>query len=436
MKCFSIEKRVPMADDRGSSREGVQQVVNAINRFSFELYAELNRTEKDNIFCSPYSITSAFALIYEGAKENTAKELKSVFHFPGTKILRPNFAAIYNATNRISKEYDIKTGNVLWIQQDYPLLPDYKNRIRKYYGGKAVNMDFMGDAEKSRQIINASIKKTTNNKIRDIIPHGAIDEMTKSIITNAIYFKGNWKWEFKKSNTCDEDFKISESKKVKTEMMKMYPAEARFMYADLEKIQLLELPYKGNNISMLIILPNQGEKKYIDGKMDGKTLVIPHNQLKDYRDGGTGNPVVSNYILDDIELTDQKLAEYKSYMRETELEKIWLPKFKFDTAYFLSETLKKMGIREAFNPAADLTRMAGTNDLQIGPTIHKAFIQVDEQGTEAAAATAMIQPIISGIPKIRPKLPTFKADHPFLFLIQDLKTGTILFIGKVMDPTQ
>jgi len=213
----------PRADDSGSTEQGVMDVATANNEFAFDLYSQLDKSERGNLFYSPYSISAALAMTYEGAKGQTADEMKSVFHFPESSILRPNFAAIHNDINRGANDYELRTGNALWVQRNFPLLEDYKSRVDKYYGGKAVNLDFVQETEKSRQTINSFIGEQTNNKITDLIPRGTLDRLTRLVLTNAIYFKGTWQWEFDKSHTREEDFKITPDKTVKASMMNMHP---------------------------------------------------------------------------------------------------------------------------------------------------------------------------------------------------------------------
>ncbi len=398
----------PQVNDTGSTQSGIQQVVDANNQFAFDLFSELDKSEQGNIFYSPYSISAALAMTYEGAKGQTADEMKSVFHFPESEILRPNFAAIYNEINKENKDYELKTGNALWAQYDYKFLEDYTERVEQYYGGKVRNLDFAKEAEKSRQTINTYIEEQTNNKIKDLIPEGLLDSLTRLVLTNAVYFKGTWVVEFDKSDTTDQDFKVAPDNVVKAPMMSMSPEEKRFNYADLEKLQILELPYKGDKISMLILLPKQGEEYDFESREN----------------------VVFDYTLEDIELSLEKLNEYKSEMRETELDSITFPKFKFDTKYFMKDTLRAMGMPTAFS-GADFSGMDGTKNLQISQVIHQAFVSVDEEGTEAAAATAVIMKETAFMPRNE-----FKADHPFVFIIQEKETGNILFLGRVTDPTK
>ena len=397
----------PSADDTGSTPQGIQNVVDANNQFALEFYNEINK-QGENVFFSPYSISAALAMTYEGAKGQTADEMKNVFHFPENDILRPNFAAIYNNINKIDKKYKLNTGNALWVQQDYPFLEDYISKVENYYGGKAANVDFIGETEKSRQTINSFIEEQTNDKIKDLIPVGSLDPTIRMVLTNAVYFKGTWEWEFDKSDTKDMDFKITSTNVVKAPMMYMDNDKARLNYADIGDLQVLELPYKGEDISMLILLPKQG----IDYDME------------------TREEIISDYTLEDINLTTENLNSWKSQMRETKLDSIYLPKFEFDTKYSLNENLKALGMPTAFDDLkADFSGMTEEEKLFISAVIHQAYVKVDEKGTEAAAATAVMMGATSAGPRN-----FFKADHPFIFIIQEKGTGNILFMGKVVDP--
>ncbi len=403
----------PVADDTGSTQQGIQEVVDANNKFAFDFYSELklNRGEDENIFYSPYSISAALAMTYEGANGQTADEMKSVFHFPEDNTLRPNFAAIYNEINKKDKEYELRTGNALWVQQDYSFLEEYLTKVENFYGGKAANLDFVRETEKSRQTINSFIEEQTNDKIKDLIPKGVLSALTRLVLTNAIYFKGTWEWEFDKSDTSEQDFKITPTNIVKTSIMYMDPDKARFNYSETENMQILELPYKGKEISMLVLLPKQGEE--YDFEID--------------------KVITFNYSLEDIELSLEKLNEYKSQMQETKLDAIYLPKFEFDTKYNLNENLKALGMPMAFDfENADFSGMNGNLDLFISQVIHQAYIKVDEKGTEAAAATAVVMCLANSA------MPSniFRADHPFIFIIQERETGNILFIGRMSNPAE
>ncbi len=219
--------------------------------------------------------------------------------------------------------------------------------------------------------------------------------MTRLVLTNAIYFKGTWKGQFDKSNTQEQDFHINSTKSVKVPMMFMKPDKAKFNYMETENLQILELPYEGDKLSMLILLP-----KY-------------------------------NYTLDDIKenSTSENFENLKKQMHETKLDEIYIPKFKFETKYFMEKTLSDIGMPTAFSMDADFSGMTGKRDLFISAVIHQAFVDVNEEGTEAAAATGVVM-------KMTAMMPTniFRANHPFIYIIQYKETGNILFLGRVTDP--
>lgn len=384
--------RPPRASDAGSTPQGVQEVVRASNQFAFKLFSELVKTETGNIFYSPYSIFSALAMTYEGARGKTAEEMKIVFALPESNVLRPNFAAVYNRINEATGEYELRTGNALWVQKNYPFLEGYLKTVEEYYGGKATVLDFIKETEKSRKTINAFIEEQTNHKIKDLIPPGVLDEYTRLVLTNAIYFKGDWKIAFNEFLTREEDFWITPDRSIKVQMMYMKPnGTTRFNYADMGDVQVIELPYKGERISMLIILPKN---------------------LKD----------------EESSLTLEKLEEYRARMKEEKLDEICLPKFELKTKCFMRQTLSALGMPTAFSGEADFSGMTGKRGLFISEVIHQAYVKVDEKGTEAAAATAVVMKDAVLEAKV------FRADRPFILVIQEKETGIILFIGRVVNP--
>ncbi len=386
----------PKVTDDNWSSQGVQKVADATNQFALSLYSELNDHVKGNLFYSPYSIFSAMAMVYEGARGTTAQQIQNVFYFPqNISLLRANFARIYNQINGLNSQYTLRTGNALWVQKSFPLLSQFVSIIKKYYGGKAANLDFVNEPSKSADIINQFIEQQTNNKIKDLISPNAINSNTRLIITNAIYFKGKWKWKFDKSDTHLSDFKITPSKKVKVPMMHMYPEHKEFNYAINYYVQILELPYRGDSISMIIVLPK------------------------------TNLSSLGNITLADLD-------SWMKQMRKTTLSEIAIPKFEFNTQYYLDDDLKSLGMPLAFTPSADLSGMDGRKDLMIDKVIHKAYIKVDEEGTEAAAATS----ISVGLTAAPIHEESFIADHPFLFFIVDKENHVILFMGKVVDPRE
>jgi len=384
-------------DDAGSIPEGVAAIVDANNRFAFELYAKFNeKTKEDNLFFSPYSITAALAMTYEGARGRTAEEMRSVLHIPEkVDLRRPNFAKIINDINRPDSKYTLSTANALWAQKDYPFLEEYKNTVEKYYGGRITNLDFIRQGEKSRLTINAWVEDRTNQKIKELIPAGVLDSYTRLVLTNAIYFKGKWKKQFNEQETRAEDFRTGSGQSVKIPMMRLTGEDAIYNYAETDEIQVLEMAYEGDELSMVILLPKEGGLEHMEAS-----------------------------------ITPEKWPEWKGLLAEIRVD-VYVPKFKFETNYFMVKALAEMGMPSAFDmELADFSGMDGTQSLLIQNVIHKAFIEVNEEGTEAAAATA----VIVGMDAVPPPTPVFRADHPFIFFIQQRGTGNILFMGRVSDP--
>lgn len=377
----------PPANSKGSSPKGIAAVVGANNRFAFDLYSALSDTETGNLVYSPYSISSVLAMAYEGADGKTASEMKSVFHFPASRILEPNSAAIFNDLNSSDNGSKLQVGNALWAQKAFHLRSEYIKAVKQYFGGKAMNLDFVHKTESSRQTINRYIAKRTGNRITDLIPKGELDKMSRLVLTNAVYFKGAWQSEFDPSDTYQGDFYVSSDKTVKTSLMVMH--DAIFNYAYTDSFQILELPYRGKKISMLLLLPRKGRAE--------------------------------------TSLTAKDLKDLKARMRPTSLEWVAFPKFEFRSTYRLNNTLKAMGMPTPFSNSADFSGMTGRRNLFIKFVLHQAYIKVDEKGTEAAAATGGGSALVS-------LGPYFQADRPFLFVIQDNKTGNILFLGRVSDP--
>ena len=384
-------------NDNGYTLEGVNEVVDANSEFAFDLYSNLNNNSEydgKNIFFSPYSISTAMSMVYDGAVNETAQEIQDVFHFPeNNNDRRPNIARVQNELNMGSGKYQLSTANALWSQEDFSFLDEYLNITSDYYYANNTNLNFATDTEESRQIINKWVEDQTNNKILDLMPQGSITSFTKLVLTNAIYFKGTWVYQFDPADTHDRDFMLSEDNIVSVPMMFLDNKDAKFNYIADEKLQMIELPYEGDDLLMLIILP----KENLDS---------------------------INY-----ELSAEKIKEYQSAMRK-ESAIIKLPKFTFETKYSMKTILTQMGMPTPFTEDADFSAMADRGDeLFIQAVIHQAFVDVNEEGTEAAAATG----ISIGI-KSLPQIEIFNADHPFIFMIQHKGTGEILFFGRVVDP--
>jgi len=380
----------------------VMNVVDANNRFALTLYARLADEpayRNDNLFFSPFSISSALAITCEGARGTTAEEIRAVFHFPEDQnVLRSGFAEVIASMNSKKNAYTLQTANALWAEQTYPFLPDYISTADRYYSAKTTNLDFVHHPEESRNTINQWVEDQTLDRIKDLIPQGEINANTALVITNAIYFKGNWVKQFDPAQTREADFLTGDGSLVRVPMMQRTDDAAIFRYTETDSFQVLEMPYESGNgteLSMLIILPVGNDVEGITRSLDIRTL--------------------------------QEIRQSLAF----KLVRVYVPKFTMETKYFLARTLSAMGMPTAFTPGADFSGMDGSRDLFITNVIHQAFVEVNEEGTEAAAATAVIMG--KGVAMVD-DVPVFRADHPFIFFIQEKETGNILFMGRVSDP--
>ncbi len=386
------ESTVPvrLADDKNYTAEKLSSLVDSLNKFSFDFYQKISENKEDNIFFSPYSIFVALSMAYEGAHGNTATQMYNILNFlQNDSETQGSFGKIYNLLNQKQEGYRISTANAFWIQQNYPFLTKYINLLQNYYMAEANELDFSKNVEAAR-IINTWIENQTNGKIKDMIDPSALSEFTRLVLTNAIYFKGLWENPFDPKYTTKIDFKVNPSKTIEADMMSL--SDRIFNYTETDELQILKLPYEDNDLSMLVILPKENNISIVDSSLN--TL-----NIEDWNDN-----------LHEIKIN------------------IDIPKFKFKTEYNLNNVLTKMGMVDAFSEIdADFSGMDGTKSLFISDILHKAFVEVNEEGTEAAAATAVI--ITTSVVTTE-----FNADHPFVFLIQHEETGAILFMGKIMNP--
>jgi len=382
-------------EDPVKKPDHIGDIITANNQFTLDFYKEIKNAE-ENIFFSPYSLSIALAMTYEGARNKTEEEMRSVFYFPQEDDLRrDSYFNVHNRLVREETEHELNIANALWAQEDFPFLQEYFDVIKAHYHGLIENLDFAGDPEGSKEIVNQWVEEETKGKIKDLLSQ--VDPLTRLILTNAIYFKGEWVQEFNEEETREENFYLAPEKKVRVDMMRRLDEEAEFPYYETDSLQVLEMPYSGEETSMLVLLPKD------------------HN-------------------LEEIEeqLTLENLNTWQENLQEKEV-RVYFPKFKLETKYFLRDILSQMGMPIAFTGFADFSGMTGKKDLMIDQVIHQAFVEVDEKGTEAAAATAVIM-LLTAMPE-GPVIPVFKADRPFIFLIQEKETGVILFMGRVADPT-
>jgi serpin B len=334
--------------------------------------------------------------------------MRKVFYFSQDDTIRQSsFAKLYNSLNESASKgnYSLNIANSLWNEKTYVFKQSFYDTIDKYYYGKSTPVDFVNAPEEQRRLINSWVEGQTNKKIVDLLPSDSIKAITRLVLTNAIYFKGDWASKFKPENTKDADFFVSAEKKVTAKIMQQ---NEELNYASDGAFEYLELPYKGEDMSMIVLLP-----KGIQTDCGENPECNPN----------TYKPVY-DFNIPSVEV----LSQIKSKMNKRELV-IYLPKFKFEAEYQLKKDLQDMGMTEAFTNGADFSKMDAANYVKIDQIYHKAFVEVNEEGTEAAAATAVVMVAKGAMPI------TFNANHPFAFYIQDNKTGEILFLGKVVDPT-
>jgi serpin B len=403
---LSLAKPLP-AELAGTSPD-MREVVGGNTAFALDLYGKL-RTRDGNLFFSPYSISTALAMAWAGAKGETAGQMSEVLHLYGdASNVQAGVAALIKSLNAGEQPaedflhdavlrgipYQLFVANSLWCQHGYPFRDDFLKIVRDQYGAGLNQVDFMGDAESARQQINDWVAKQTQDRIKNLIPSGGIHTSTRLVLADAIYFKGHWRVEFDKSRTQEAPFHLNAGQ---TRSVLTMNEQDRFGYNETEGLEMLELPYFARKMSLIIFLP-----KEVDGlsKLDQSLNATRVNQL----------------------LTQMQSREVN----------VFLPKFKLTSQFSLADTLRAMGVTDAFSPQANFSGISSLPSLYIDAVLHKAYVNVDEEGTEAAAATAVA--FASAIEPPRPPPVIFRVDHPFLFLIRDNQTGSILFIGRVMDP--
>ncbi len=389
----------------GETAADIDTLAEGNTRFALKLYRQL-KGEEGNLFLSPYSISTALAMTYAGARGETASEMAKAldFNLPQGQ-LHTAFSGLQSGLHGGDAKdgVELAIANALWPHKDYPFRKDYVDLIVKSYDSAGQGLDY-GRPEVARGIINGWVEKQTREKIKDLIPKGVIDPLTRMVLTNAIYFKGSWASAFKEKSTREMPFKVTPEKLVKIPMMFQ---KGKFGYYQDADVQVLEMPYKGEQVSMVVLLPNQG---------------------------GTGfrrpaTPPEKKRTLADLEkmLTPAKLSGWLAKVRPIKVD-TWLPKFKMTSEFSLADKLQALGMEKAFTDA-DFSGMDGSRRLYLSAVLHKAFVEVNEEGTEAAAATAAIVGLRSA-----PMGPRFRADHPFLYLIRDKVSGSILFLGRYVEP--
>jgi serpin B len=402
--CFAGEParaQVPQSD--------LTAVLDAANTTALDFYGKLAAKE-GNLFFSPCSIHTALSMVYAGAAGNTARQMAATLHLPSkTDTLHAGFAALLNKLNHPSQirvganmgevkmepAYELTVANALWGQKGFSFKEGFTRLLSSDYGAALNYVDYTRP-DSAREIINKWVGQATREKITSLIPPGILNPLTRMVLTNAIYFKSNWAEQFQKYATKNKPFRLSAGGSVDVPMMHRVDS---FAYLEAEDLQAVELPYRSKELSMIILLP---------GKADGLPAL-------------------------EKSLTAANLARWLKGLKRIKVD-LTMPRFKFAGEFSLADTLNSLGMVDALNPAkADFSGMTTAEKLFISAVIHKAFVAVDEDGTEAAAATAVMVGTTSMPPEEdQPKV--FNADHPFVFLIRHNSTGAILFMGRLSNP--
>jgi serpin B len=393
-----LQEAAGMAQTSLSPTPDQAAVAEGNNAFAVELYGQL-RKQNGNLFFSPESISTAFAMAYAGARGDTASEIAKALHFTlPPERLHPAMGALLANLNAAHDGYQLRVADALWAEKDYTFLDDYLKLTSTDYGAGFNRVDFKGAPDAVRLTINQWVEQQTADKIKDLLQPGVLTPAMRLVLTNAIYFKGNWQTQFDKAQTRDEDFHLSAAQTVKAPLMNL---QGRFNYFNGGTFQVLEIPYKSGDLSMIVFLPND----------------------------------VNGLSALEQSLTASSTQQWLGQLRPGSKVILTLPRFKMTQQFELAGTLGAMGMPQAFEKnVADFSGMTGKRDLWISAAIHKAFVDVNEEGTEAAAATGIVMRSMA-VTREQPPI-VFRADHPFLFLIRDNRSGGILFMGRVTDPTK
>ncbi len=384
----------------------VKSAVDGNTAFAFDLYQKL-KDRPGNLFFSPYSLSTALAMTYAGARGQTENEMAKVLHFNLAQTNLPMaFGSLGARMNQIQRwnRITLTTANSLWCQQDYRFTNSFLNLIHKYYSADARQVDFKHSPQAASSEINQWVERETKEKITDVVEPGQFTDLTRMVLCDAIYFKGKWQYQFEPRATKPAPFHVTTNETVTVPMMYQH-AHFKTARSDDDSVELLELPYSGTDLSMIILLP-QIEYPLPDVEQPG----LPDLEQK---------------------LTADNLHAWLAKLDQANRDKtsVRLPRFTTTQSFDLVKELKSLGMPSAFDDSADFSGMDGTTNLFVSDVMHKAFVEVNESGTEAAATTLALV-------KTKSQAGRFIVDHPFLFLIRENGSGSILFVGRIIDPTK
>ena len=367
------------------------------NLFALDLFKKISEGSENLVF-SPYSISTVLSMVYSGAGGTTAEQMSDVLYLPQAEQVDPASRELRERilSNDTLSGMEISLANAIWAQQGFDFLPDYIGNIQLMYEAPLTEMDFINDnsREESRIKINMWVEENTRQKILDLIAPGVLDASTRMVLTNAVYFNGSWQWTFDEQLTSPSIFHVSPAESIETDFMHLTKS---LPYYEDNEVQAIKLPYRNERLSMMVILPRSP---------DGWKMI--------------------SRILD-----HERLGKLESQFESREV-RVSVPKFTTEWKMDLGRELSGMGMDLLFGRYADLSGMTGEKNLFVDKVIHQAFIEVSESGTEAAAATAAVISLKSSLTDAPV---SFKADHPFLYLIRDHQTGCIIFMGRLVNPS-
>ncbi|TYT63962.1 serpin family protein [Natrialba swarupiae] len=412
--------RIDPVTDPDIEVDALAQQVRGNVAFSLEALAELRADEPDNnLFFSPYSISVALAMTYAGARGETAEEMADALRYDlEGEELHAAFGALEDEFERRNEDgaevetpewtddgeddddededdlgFQLSSANAVWAEQTYPFDDDYLDLLEAYYGAGEHVVDFRDSPEQARQEINEWVESRTNDRIEDLLPEGSIDQATRMVLTNAVYFLAAWEYEFDQAGTEPKPFTSLDGTESEVQMMSQVE---EFRYAEVDGHQLVELPYANGETSMIVVCPAEGEFEAFEESFSVDRLAIMLEE--------TRRP-------------------------EVDLE---LPKFGIESSFSLVDVMQELGMEQAFVGSADFTGMVDGDDelLAIDDILHESFVEVDEDGTEAAAATAVV---VEDTAESQTERVEMTVDRPFLFYVRDRPTETPLFVGRVVD---
>jgi serpin B len=395
-----IRADIPRETNPAAGQDELRELAEGNSRFALDLY-QILKEENGNLFYSPYSISLALAMTFAGARGDTQSEMADALNFT---LPEENLHEAMNALDQALADrgqrgnepdsFRLNIVNSLWGQEGYAFLQEYLELIARHYGAGMNLVDFTSQAEASRELINEWVSEQTEGRIEDLLPQGSVDDLTRLVLVNAIYFNARWAAQFQEENTQDRPFNLLDGSQVQVPMMNQ---TEYFNYGRGQGYQVVELPYDGYEMAMTILLPDEGQFEQIENSLNLETL---------------------STALE---------AQQRAHVR------LSMPSFSYDSSFSLSSMLQELGMQAAFEPRqADFSGIDGTRELFIKEVVHKAFVAVDEKGTEAAAATG----VVVGIESMPAETIELTIDRPFIYLIRDLETGAILFLGRVLNPAE